>query len=167
LQQSLDDAIAGLNASCLERTAATSLAERKLAQFGFTGWTVTLRSPTSSSSPNTTNGAPTVRSSSVCYDAESIDPSSSTVELIPIGAPATADSTVKQLADKLRPLTQSCESLPSAVASVRAAASDLGLSESARTYQLNAVKDNSLRCAAIYETVGGTIFLTVRGPSSS
>jgi hypothetical protein len=44
------------------------------------------------------------------------------------------------------------------VASVRAAASGL-------SYDLNAVKDDSLRCAAIYETVGGTIFLTVRGPS--
>jgi hypothetical protein len=50
------------------------------------------------------------------------------------------------------------------VALVRAAASSLGLSESARTYELNTTTDKSLRCASIYETVGGTIFLTVRGP---
>jgi hypothetical protein len=50
------------------------------------------------------------------------------------------------------------------VASVRAAADSLGLSQSARTYDLNTARDNSLRCASIYETVGGTIFLTVRGP---
>ena len=31
-------------------------------------------------------------------------------------------------------------------------------------YDLNTVTDNSMRCASIYETVGGTIFLTVRGP---
>jgi hypothetical protein len=165
LQDSLDDAIAGLNSSCLDGTAATSLTQRKLAEFGFIGWTATLRSASTSLSPNATNAAPTVRSSSACYDAEYIDPSSSTVQLIPIGAPTTTDSTVKNLADELRPLTQSCKSLPSAVAAVRAAASELGLSESARTYQLDAATDNSLRCASIYETVGGTIFLTVRGPS--
>jgi hypothetical protein len=47
---------------------------------------------------------------------------------------------------------------------VRAAASSLGLSESAHGFDLNTVTDNSVRCASIYETVGGTIFLTVRGP---
>ena len=76
-----------------------------------------------------------------------------------------APTTFEKLAAKLRPLTQSCESLPAALTSVRADASDLGLSESARTYDLNAVTDNFVRCASIYETVGGTIFLTVRGPS--
>ena len=54
--------------------------------------------------------------------------------------------------------------MPAAVAAVRGAANSLGLSESAKTYELNAVTDNSMRCASIYETVGGTIFLTVRGP---
>jgi hypothetical protein len=70
-----------------------------------------------------------------------------------------------RLADKLRPLTQGCEPLPSAVAAVRAAANSMGLSESARAYELNSVSDNSLHCSSIYMTVGGTIFLTVRGPS--
>ena len=44
LQDSLDDYVNGLNSSCLGSAAATSLAESKLAQFGFTGWTVALRS---------------------------------------------------------------------------------------------------------------------------
>lgn len=151
LQDSLDDAIAGLNASCLDGTAATALTERKLSEFGFAGWKVTLRSADSGSGS--------------CYDGEYIDPSSSTVTLIPIGDPATADSTVKSLAEKLRPITQGCESLPAAESDARAAADGLGLSESARTYELNAATDNSLHCTSIYLTVGGTIFLTVRGPS--
>ncbi len=80
---------------------------------------------------------------------------------------ATGSKTVfEKLAVKLQPVTQSCESLPAAVSSVRAAASGLGLSESARGYDLNTVTDNSMRCASIYETVGGTIFITVRGPRS-
>lgn len=168
LQNSLDDFVNGLNSSCLSSTAATSLTESKLAQFGFTGWTVTLRDGSSGGSsppaPAGTKQAPTVKSDgSICWNVEIVDPSTQTVTLIAaanqkVGTPAA-------LADKLQPVTQTCESLPDAVASVRAAAESLGLQESARTYDLNAVTDNSMRCSSIYETVGGTIFLTVRGPS--
>jgi hypothetical protein len=152
LQDSLDDYVNGLNASCLDSTAATNLAEAKLDRFGFTGWSVTVRN-----SGSATPGA--------CIDAEVVDPATQTVTLLSIGGVAGPDTTEQKLAAKLRPLTQSCESLPAAVAAVRAAASSLGLSESAHTYDLNTATDNSLRCASIYETVGGTTFLTVRGPS--
>jgi len=148
LQDSLDDYISGLNASCLDGKAATALAEAKLARFGFTGWTVTVRNEGS------------------CTNSDVVDPASKTVALIASDAATGPETTFEKLADKLRPLTQSCESLRAAVASVRAAASGLGLSESARTYQLDAVTDDSLRCASVYETVGGTIFVSVRGPGS-
>jgi hypothetical protein len=140
LQESLDDYVAGLNSSCLDARAATSLADAKLARFGFTGWTVAVRSDP---------GA--------CVATEIVDPGTQTVTLIRSGEPGPAAA--QQLAGRLRPLTRSCESLPAAAAAVRAAAKGL-------TYDLNVVKDNSLRCASIYETVGGTIFLTVRGPSN-
>jgi hypothetical protein len=148
LQTSLDDFVNGLNSSCLDQAAATSLAESQLARFGFTGWMV--------SSRDANGGA--------CWNGDVVDPGTRSVTLI-----ASSDQnggTPTRLADKLRPLTRSCDSLPAAVASVRTAASGLGLSESARTYDLDAVTDNSMRCASIYETVGGTIFLTVRGPRS-
>ena len=149
LQDSLDDYVAGLNASCLDSTAATNLTEAKLARFGFAGWTVKLRGAT-------TPGQ--------CFDMDIVDPTSQTVTLAPFGAPAGSGSTEQKLAAKLRSVAQSCESLPAAVSSARAAAASLGLSESAKTYELNATTDNTMRCASIYETVGGTIFLTVRGP---
>jgi hypothetical protein len=148
LQDSLDDYINGLNSSCLDSKAATDLTEAKLSQFGFTGWTVTVRNQGS------------------CMGGGLVDPASQTVTLS--GSPGGStgpEPTFQKLADRLRPVTKSCKSLPAAVAAVRAAAGDLGLSESARTYQLNAVEDDSLRCASTYETVGGTIVLTVRGPS--
>ena len=151
LQESLDDYIGGLNASCLDGTAATALADAKLARFGFSGWTVTVRSASSGTGART------------CVASDVVEPAKQTVTLIPSGESGSA--TARELADKLRPLSQSCESLPTTVRSVRAAAGSLGLSESARTYDLNAVADDSLRCAAVYETVGGTIFLTVRGPN--
>jgi hypothetical protein len=151
LQDSLDDFVNGLNSSCLTSTAATGLTQAKLAQFGFTGWTVTKKAPT-----ETSDG-------SICWNTDVVDPGTQTITLI--AAPDQNGSPQTLLADKLRPITQSCESLRNAVADARSAADGLGLSESARTYELNAVMDNSLRCASVYETVGGTIFLTVRGPS--
>jgi hypothetical protein len=148
LQDSLDDYVNGLNSSCLDGSAATRLAEAKLARFGFSAWTVGVRGEGS------------------CTTGDIVDPASKTVTLIASsGDAADHETTFRKLADKLRPLTQRCESLPVAVASVRAEAAELGLSESNRTYELGAVEDDSLRCASIYETVGGTIFLTVRGPS--
>ena len=146
LQDSLDDYVNGLNSSCLDGKAATALAQSRLTRFGFSGWTVRLR-----------NQGP-------CTNADLVDPASRTVTLISGSALTGPEKTFQKLADKLRPLTKSCESLPAAVASVRDAARSLGLSEAARTYELDAVRDNSLRCASIYETVGGTISVTVRGP---
>ena len=155
LQDSLDDYINGLNSSCLGSTAATGLARAKLAQFGFTGWTVALRS----AAPGSTSGT------STCWNGDIVDPASQTVTLLASGVPTGLPETMfEKLAARLRPLTQSCQSLPAAVATVRAAATGLGLSESARGYDLNIVTDNKLRCASTYETVGGTIFVTIRGP---
>lgn len=167
LQNSLDDFVNGLDSRCFTSTAASNLTRGELARFGFTGWTITLTDPGSGGStppaPAGTKKAPTAKSDgSTCWQLDVVDPSAQTVSLI--AASDQNGGTPTSLADKLRPITQRCESLPSAVASVRAAASALGLSESARGYDLNTFTDNSMRCASIYETVGGTIFLTVRGP---
>ena len=174
LQDSLDDYVNGLNSSCLGSAAATRLAESKLAQFGFTGWTVTERNggssatnlPTPKAKPGASNAAPTESTTDTrtCVAGDVVDTSRQSVTLIPTSVATGPATTFETLAAKLRPITQNCESLPSAVASVRAAASGLGLSESARGYDLNSVTDNSMHCASIYETVGGTIFITVRGP---
>jgi hypothetical protein len=153
LQDSLDDYVGGLNSSCLNNASAIRLTQSKLARFGFAGWTVSVRSPDSTSNAKT------------CVTSDIVDPATQSVTLIPTAVATGPDGTFEKLADKLRPLTQTCQSLQAAAAAVRSAASDLGLSESARTYELNTVTDGSLRCASIYETVGGTIFLTVRGPA--
>ncbi|HZT83914.1 MAG TPA: hypothetical protein VE984_00650 [Gaiellaceae bacterium] len=151
LQDSLDDLINGLNSRCLGPEAATRLSEAKLEQFGFTGWTVGIRDPQSAELPG------------ACTNVDIVDPAAHSITLV-AGPGPTAAGTSLALARRLRPLTLGCKSLTTAVAAVKAAASDVGLSESARGYDLNAVTDDTLRCASIYETVGGTIFLTVRGP---
>jgi hypothetical protein len=152
LQDSLDDYVNGLNSSCFVSTAATTFTQARLAQFGFTGWTVAVRNSGSSAGTK------------ACVGGALVDPTTESVTLSSSPAPTGTTTVFEKLAAKLQPVTQSCESLPAAVASVRATASSLGLSESPRGYDLNTVTDNSMRCASIYETVGGTIFLTVRGP---
>jgi hypothetical protein len=168
LQDSLDDYINGLNSSCLDGQAATALVKARLAQFGFTGWTVAVRTAGGTTANPPANAAPTIKNTpgeTTCVNTETVDPASQTVTLLPTGIPAGLPETkFVELAARLRPLTRSCRSLPAAVVALRAVASGLGLSASARGYDLNTVTDNSLRCASIYETVGGTIFLTVRGP---
>ena len=177
LQNSLDDYINGLNSSCLNSAEATTFVEARLAQFGFTGWTVAIRNPESSSTgpgPTATAGTKTAPGVSttgtrMCVGGDLVDPTTESVTLSS-GPIQTVPKTVfEKLAAKLQPVTQRCQSLPAAVASVHATASSLGLSQAppviVRSYDLNSVTDNSMRCASIYETVGGTIFLTVRGPA--
>ncbi len=174
LQDSLDDYVNGLNSSCLDSVAATTFTQARLAQFGFAGWTVAVRPPASSATtpPTVTAGtggakpAPGENTSGtqMCVGGALVDPATESVTLNSSPVAIVPTLVFEKLAAKLRPVTKSCESLPAAVASVRAIASSLGLSESATGYDLNTVTDNSMRCASIYETVGGTIFLTVRGP---
>jgi hypothetical protein len=176
LQSSLDDYIDGLNSSCLDRSAATTLARSKLAQFGFTRWTIAVRSPGSSSTnaptPKVKPGGPqaapgeSTSGARTCVASDIVDPATQTVTLIPteVQTGGPQEAMFLALADKLRPIGHGCDSLPDAVASATTAADGMGLSQAAKTYELNTVVDNSMRCASIYETVGGTIFLTVRGP---
>jgi hypothetical protein len=154
LQDSLDDYVNGLDSSCFGSAAATAFTEARLAHFGFTGWTVAVRD--SGTSPGT----------QACVGGALVDPTTESVTLGSEPAQSGPKTVFEKLAVKLQPVTQGCRSLPAAVATVRATASDLGLSESPTSYDLNTVTDNSMRCASIYETVGGTIFLTVRGPHS-
>ena len=121
--------------------------------------------PTAKPEPGT-KAAPTESTSGTqaCVGGAIVDPTTESVTLSSGPVATESKATFEKLAVKLQPVTKSCESLPAAVSSVRASASSLGLSESARGYDLNTVTDNSMRCASIYETVGGTIFLTVRGP---
>ncbi len=157
LQESLDDHIAGLDSGCFDAASATTLTDARLAQFGFTGWTVTVRDSESGAAPGG------------CFSGAAIEPATKTVTLIPFGAPG-GSAIFQKLAEKLRPLAQGCPTLTSAAAAVRAAGSSVGLSpappETSRTYNLEEIPDSSLHCALVYENVGGAIDVIVRGPSN-
>jgi hypothetical protein len=182
LQESLDDYLHGLNSNCLTSSQATAFTRQQLDSLGFVGWTVTVRSARSSESPahtptvtnsasNEPRPAPTTSTAGpICTASDLVDPATATVTLTSdqIGNPPP-NWLPGRLATSLRPLTKSCLSLPAMRNAVEQKASQLGLSPeppaTMTSYELNVISDDKLRCASLYETVGGTINLILRGPT--
>lgn len=151
LQESLDDYIAGLPSSCHSTDAAVAFVRQELQAAGLSDWTV---SPPSNSADGAAN----------CANIAIVKAKSQTVLLRALGGPTPSDLPFMKLAHRLRQLS-GCESADALARQVQAAATDAGLSEAAHQYQLTTVR-NADKCAVVHETVGGTIFLTVRGPRS-
>ena len=182
LQESLDDYLNGLNSRCLTSSQATTFTRQQLDSLGFGGWTVTARadqsSPSQENSPTATIASgsgsqpvPTMSTAGpICTASDLVDPATATVTLTSrqIGNPPP-NWLPGRLATNLRPLTKSCLSLSAMRNAAEQKASQLGLSPeppaTATSYELNVIKDDKLRCASLYETVGGTINLILRGPA--
>jgi hypothetical protein len=153
LQESLLDQINGLSSACFSSAEATAFAQQQLDRLGITGWTIDVRS---------TDGS--------CYGGFTL-PDTKTVVLDAGGDQAgPANWPPHQLADSLRPLTQECLSLSAMTSEVVQRATALGMSqtvENDHNYKLSATKDDSMSCASVYETVGGTTLVVVRGPAQT
>ena len=179
LQESLDDYVNGLNSTCLNSATATTFAGQQLDKLGFRGWTVSVRplsqpSQSASRTPEpSANGQPAPTASSagpVCTASGIVDPKTSTVTLMQVHVAKLPPRWIPgRLATSLRPLSTRCLSLPAMRSAVEARASRLGLSPeppaSATSYILSTARDDKLRCTTLYETVGGTINLVLRGPA--
>lgn len=151
LQQSLGDHISGLASACFGSDAATTFVQSQFDRLGFADWRVDVRS-----------------SDGACYGGYT-EPDTKTVVLGAGGDESGAATwPPHQLADSLRPLTQECLSLSAMQSEVEQRATALGMSqtvENEHNYQLRAVKDDTLSCATVTETVGGTTQIIVRGPA--
>jgi hypothetical protein len=172
LQESLDDNINGLDSSCFGSSAARTFTQQRLDRLGFIGWTVNVRPPAQQQNaqpPAGTKSAPTAAGSADCYGGFA-DPTSKTVTLMGSGNQAgPANWPPHRLADSLRPLTHECLSLSAMKSEVVQRATSLGMSrtvEDPHNYELNSTEDDSMRCATVYETVGGTTDVIVRGPAA-
>jgi hypothetical protein len=152
LQESLLDNINGLDSGCFSSSQASAFAQRQLDRLGFTDWTIDVRSSDGS-----------------CYGGFTL-PDTKTVVLDAGGDQSGASNwPPHQLADSLRPLTSECLSLPAMKREVEQRATALGMSqtvENDHNYALSATQDDSMRCATVVETVGGTIVVIVRGPAA-
>jgi hypothetical protein len=172
LQESLDDNIDGLDSSCFGSSAATTFAQQQLTRLGFVGWTVDVRPPVQQQNaqpPSGTKSAPTAAGSADCYGGFA-DPTSRTVTLMGSGNQAgPASWPPHRLADSLRPLTHDCLSLAAMKREVVQRATSVGMSrtvENDHNYVLDATRDDTMRCASVRETVGGTTHVIVRGPAA-
>jgi hypothetical protein len=151
MQQWLDDYVAGLRSGCFDHVTAAGMTERALDRFGMDGWSVGPE-PSSDAGP--------------CVDTGTLDPDTRTVTLRALDGRPNPGAPFEQLAAKLRSIAELCTSIDAAARQVRAAAGDLGLFEEAHEYEVTEVPDDSLGCTTITESVGGTIFVVLRGPSS-
>jgi hypothetical protein len=176
LQENLDDNINGLDSACFSSSQATTFAQQQLDRLGFAGWTINVRQP-SGSSPSvpavkggSTKAAPSEAGQLDCYGGFA-DPTSQSVTLMAFGDQSgPANWPPHRLADSLRPLTSECLSLAAMQSAVVQRATSLGMSqtvENDHNYQLSATRDDTMRCATVYETVGGTTFVVIRGPGQA
>ena len=152
LQGSLNDHISGLASACFGSDAATTFVQRQFDRLGFADWRVDVRS-----------------SDGACYGGYT-EPDTKTVVLGAGGDQSGAATwPPHQLADSLRPLTNECLSLSAMKSEVEQRATALGMSqtvENDHNYALSATQDDSMRCATVYETIGGTTDIVVRGPAA-
>lgn len=179
LQESLDDNINGLDSACFGSSAATTFAQQQIGRLGFIGWSVHVR-PTQQQSvqpPQGSKSAPSATGQG-CYGGFA-DPQAKTVTLMSAGDQSgPANWPPHQLADSLRPFTSECLSLPAMQSAVEQRATSLGMSqttslgmsqtvENDHNYVLNSTQDDTMRCATVYETVGATTDVVVRGPAQA
>lgn len=153
LQESLGDYINGPESGCFSSSQATTFVQQQLDRLGFTDWTIDVRSSDGS-----------------CYGGFTLPDTKTVVLAAGSDQSGAADWPPRQLADSLRPLTSECLSLAAMKNDVVQRATALGMSQTVEgdhNYQLSATTDNTMRCATVYETVGGTIDVVIRGPAGS
>jgi hypothetical protein len=151
LTESLDDYVAGLPSGCFDTAAATGIANAALTRLGLTGWTVA--PPAEGADARAT-----------CASFSVVDPAARTVSLRTTPNAPEGHEPFRVLAARLRDIASDCLPLAEASRRVGAAARRLGLDPGANEYHLAQVPAVR-RCTTIHETVGGTIFLTLRGPA--
>ena len=161
-QQALDDLIHGLNSGCFDNATAVEETTRILTRFGMGDWAVQ-PAPPSDVPAASGEQAPRER----CVGTAIIDAANRTVLLRALGGPLPAQAPYQRLAARLRVLSQECLPLDVMARRVRSIADDLGLSEARKEYQLTEITEKDAPCTTIVETVGGTIFLILRGPAAS
>lgn len=162
VQQSIDDLVGGLKSGCFDNQTAGRMTTRILERFGMVDWTV---SPAPSTDFPSSSGESDV--TEYCVDTAILDASTRTVVLRALGGALPSDAPYAKLAARLRSLTRDCMPLDTMAKRVRSIADELGLSEAANDYQLTEIVENDAQCTTVTETVGGSIFLILRGPAAT
>ena len=156
-QRSLDDLVGGLNSGCFDNPTAVEMTTGILARFGMQDWTVEPAPPADLSGS----------SKERCVDTAILDPATRTVSLRALGGAMPADAPYSKLAAGLRSLSVECMPLDAMTGRVGSILDELGISEARNEVQLTEIREHDAPCTTVTETVGGSIFLVLRGPAAA
>jgi hypothetical protein len=155
VQRSLDDLVGGLNSGCFDNPTAVEMTAGILARFGMQDWTVEPAPPADLSGS----------SKERCVDTTILDPAARTVSLRALGGAMPADAPYSKLAARLRSLSTECMPLDAMTERVGSILDELGIPRS--EVQLTEIRELDAACTTVTETVGGAIFLVLRGPAAT
>ena len=150
LNETLNDYVDGLRSQCFSSEGAATRARAALDDVGLTDWSVTVdaSTPAADGTLHCWGAAGRARDRTAVVQAQTTD---------------QPDADYMLLAGRLRTDRDQCWDLSTAAAHVRADASELGIPDS--NVQITEVPRAAARCSVIHETVGGKIFIVLRGPS--
>jgi hypothetical protein len=159
VQRSLDDLVGGLNSGCFDNPTAVEMTTGILARFGMQDWTVNPAPPADLSGSS--------GSQEPCVYTVILDPATRTVTLRALGGALPADAPYSKLAARLRSLSTECMPLDAMTERVGAILDELGISEARHEVERTEIPEHDAPCTTVTETVGGSIFLVLRGPAAS
>lgn len=152
LEAALADVTTGLEARCYTSTEAVPIVERELARLGL-DWSVT-------------TSAAKADGDTTCALA-ALEAEQAQVTVYPIdGVSGDGDEPWVALGTRLnQALSNECLSLDEAAATARGIALEVGLDPAAQQARITATADNNAACTRATVTVGGTVFVDLRGPN--
>lgn len=155
LNEWLQDYVSGLSSRCYADSRAVTAVRGELASLGLSGWSVPTQPPAANGHAR-------------CADVSVILFGQRQVRLLTSPSPSAGKlpGQLQSLSRSLRQVIGQCDDLAVAATRARAAAALAGLPVSPSGTRLQQVTVANARCTSIYLEVGGTVFLTLRGPGA-
>ena len=160
LEASLNDIVTGLDADCYSTDEARPIVEREIASVGL-DWGIEV---------GLENGAPRIADGSSTCAKALVKPETESVMLISLRGPVSTDASGEEppqtaVSQELKQhLDAECLALDDAVAFAEELFTRAAAEDSRNTATVSGTVDNSVSCSRVDVTVGGSVFVDVRGP---
>ena len=160
LEASLDDIVAGLGADCYSTDEARPIVEREMEAVGL-DWGIEI---------GLEDGTPRIADGSSTCAIALVKPESESVMLVSLGGPTSTDPSADEppqtaVSQELKQhLETECLALDDAVQFAEELFTQAAEEDSRNTATVSGTVDNSVSCSRVDITVGGSVFVDVRGP---
>lgn len=160
LEASLGDIVTGLDADCYSTDEARPIVEREVAAVGL-DWGIEV---------GLEDGAPRIADGSSTCAYAIVQPETESVMLVSLGGPASTDASEDEppwtaVSQELaQHLDAECLALDDAVTFAEELFTQAAAEDSRNTATVSRTVDDSVSCSRVDITVGGLIFVDVRGP---